>query len=194
MKKTLLAIALSIASLAVHAQNTAPADSVRFLIGMGLTAGGDKLATTSYSNGDSSNIKAGSGGQFFAGIDYRISQQVSVQGTLGYHVHMTPEASNGDASFSRVPFEVIAYFHANDKWRVGGGVRLVSNAKLSGDGFAAGLDTSFKNTTGAIVEVEYLMNRNVGFKLRGVSEKYTPSGQNDSLNGNHLGLFANYYF
>jgi len=188
-----LVICLAAASTA-QAQNQPQANPVRVMLGMGLTAGGDKLATTAYTDGTSVNIKAGSGGQFYAGADYRINESFSVQGNIGVHVHFTPEASNGDASFKRVPVELIGYFHIAPQWRLGAGARFISNAKLSGSGFASGLDYKFKNTTGAVLEAEYLWTPHVGFKLRGVSEEYTVERNNAKLSGSHIGVALNYYF
>ncbi|MGZ8288786.1 MAG: outer membrane beta-barrel protein [Telluria sp.] len=193
MKKTLLACVLAAATFCANAQQ-APVKNQRFVIGTGLTFGGDRLATTTYTNGDSANIRAGSGLQLQAGVEYRLNPLFSVQGNVGYHIHFTPEASNGDADFSRIPVELIGYYHANDKWRVGGGMRFVRNAKLSGSGFAYGLDESFEDTTGGIVELEYLYSPSLGFKLRGVGEKYESRYSIGSAKGNHVGMFANFYF
>lgn len=193
MKKTLLACAILCASISAHAQ-TAAVHPLRLLVGAGLTFGGDKLATTSYTNGDSANIRAGSGLQLLAGAEYRLSEQFSVQGSFGYHIHYTPEASNGDADFSRFPIELIGYFHANRQWRVGGGLRFVRKPELSGSGYASNLDERFENTTGAVLEVEYFVNPSVGLKLRAVSEKYESTRYYGSASGNHVGIFANYYF
>lgn len=191
MKHTLLALTVSIASLGAAQAQTKP---LNFVAGIGLTAGGDKLATASYTNGDSVNIKAGSGAQFLLGLDYRLNQQFSVQGTVGYHIHLTPDADNGDASFSRVPVELIGYFHANPQWRVGGGVRFVNSVKLNGSGAASHLDRDFQNATGAVVEVEYFVNPAFGVKARVVNEKFKPEGSNREVSGNHFGLFGNFYF
>lgn len=197
MKKTLLASLLPLALMAsAHADNAAKpaANPVRFVAGIGLTAGGDKLATTNYTDNTSANINAGSGVQMLGGVDYRVSQDFSLQGNVGYHIHFTPEASNGDANFHRVPFELLAYYHANEQWRIGGGVRFVTGAKLSGKGAASNLNTSFKDTTGLVLEAEYFSSPNLGFKIRGVKEEYETETGNRKFSGNHIGLFANYYF
>jgi hypothetical protein len=193
MKKSILACALTLAAIgAAQAQTTG--NPLHFLAGAGITFGGDKLATTNYTNGSSSNITAGSGLALLAGVEYRVAPQVSIQGTVGYHIRFTPEASNGDADFSRVPVELLAYYHVDQKWRVGTGVRFVSNAKLHGSGAAGGLDRNFKNTTGAVLEAEYFVQQNVGLKLRVVKEEYQPEYSSHKFSGNHVGLLANYYF
>jgi outer membrane protein W len=192
MKKSFVACAVSLAFF--NAAQAQTANPVRYVVGAGITGGGDKLATANYTNGESSNVKAGSGLQLLAGVDYRVNQQVSLQANVGVHVHFTPEASNGDANFTRIPVELLAYYHPNAQWRVGGGARLVASPKLNGSGAASYMDRDFKNTTGLVLEAEYFVSPNVGIKVRAVNEKYEPKSSTGDFSGNHVGLFGNYYF
>ncbi|MBA5608121.1 hypothetical protein H3H36_22485 [Duganella sp. FT3S] len=193
MKKHFIAAALGLITVTgALAQTTAK--PLHFVAGAGVTFGGDKLATTHYTDGSSSNITAGSGLALLVGAEYRVAEQFSVQGTVGYHIRFTPDASNGDADFRRVPVELLGYYHINDQWRVGAGVRFVSNARLHGSGAASGLNADFDNTTGAVLEGEYFVKPNVGLKLRAVREQYTPTHSNVSFSGNHIGMLANFYF
>ena len=82
-KKTLICAALALG--AAGAAQAAEDSPIRFLIGGGLTFGGDKLATVSYTNGDSQDLRAGSLVQVYAGIDYRMGTDVSMQINAGYH-------------------------------------------------------------------------------------------------------------
>ena len=193
MNKILLACALAIASLtSAQAQNAV--NPLRFVAGFGVTYGGDNLATATYTNGSSANIKAGSGLQLLAGLDYRINPQFSVQGTVGYHAHFTPAAENGDARFERFPIELIGYFHANEQWRVGGGVRFLNSPKLVGNGAASDINSEFKNSTGAILEAEYFSSPKLGIKMRLVSEKVETKLSSTKYDANHIGLLLSYYF
>jgi outer membrane protein W len=192
MKHTFAACAISLAFVTVaQAQTAAP---VRFLVGAGINAGGDKLATTRHSNADSSKISAGGGVQLLAGVDYRVNQQVSLQANIGVHAHYTSEASPGNANFKRIPVELLAYYHLDAAWRVGGGARLLSSPKLTGSGAAAYMDREFKNTVGLVLEAEYFVSSNFGVKVRAVSEKYESKIGNGDVSGNHVGLFGSYYF
>lgn len=196
MKKITLAIALAIASLgAAQAQDqtAAPEGKVSFLIGAGLTFGGDKMATAAYENGDEIDIHAGSIFALTTGIDYRISQKFSLQGTIGFHVD-DATASNGDMRFQRFPVELLAYYHVSPQWRIGGGARYVSNAKLSSSGAADFGDYEFKSTVSGVLEAEYLMSPNMGFKVRLVNDKFEEKISRAKYDGKHIGLFANYYF
>lgn len=192
-RKTILALVLPL-SFAASAQAENAASPFSFVVGAGLTYGGDKLATISYTDNTEADIRAGSGLDMKAGIDYRFNQTFSAQATIGYHIHFTPQASNGDADFSRMPLELIAYVHPNPQWRIGAGVRHVLNPKVSGSGAAANITTKFKNTTGAVFEAEYFYSQKVGIKLRFVKEEYKTEYGNFKFSGDHLGLFANYYF
>jgi hypothetical protein len=52
----------------------------------------------------------------------------------------------------------------------------------------------FDNTTGYVLEGEYLFNPKMSAKLRHVSEKFKPEGSGSEADGDHLGLMFNYYF
>jgi outer membrane protein W len=195
MKKTLLAFALAAASIGVaQAQTAAPAAKpLRFLVGAGLTFGGDKLATAQYTNGGEINIHAGSMVALNAGIDYRINEAFSVQGTVGYHFD-NASAENGSIRFERFPFELLGYYNVSPQWRVGGGVRYASNAKLSSSGVADFGDYEFDSTVSGVVEGEYMFGPKVGVKVRYVNEKFQAKIGGARIDGSHIGLLANYYF
>lgn len=194
MKKITLAIALAVATLgSAHAQQAPAQKNVRFFLGGGLTFGGDKLATASYTNGGEIDIHAGGMVALNGGIDFLVTPHFSMQANVGYHVD-NASARNGDVRFQRVPMELLAYFHPAPKWRLGGGVRYVSNAKLSSSGAADIGDFSFKNTVSGVIEGEYLMTSHVGFKIRLVSEEYEEKFSGAKVDGDHVGFFANYYF
>jgi len=199
MKHLVLALA-TIATLgSAHAQtypapaNTASANPARFLLGMGLSAGGDELAKAHYEDGTNVNLHGGGLIYFTAGVDYHFTPTFSVQGTVNYHVDRA-NARNGDVKFERIPVELIGYYQPNPGWRVGGGVRYSNSPKLSGSGIGSGLDLDFDSSTGAIIETEWFTSAHVGFKVRYVNEKLKPRGGYAEIDGSHVGVSANYYF
>lgn len=195
MKQTILTLALVAAMSTAVAQATAAsvANPAHGFIGLGVTAGGDELASATYTNGDSVAIKAGAGVVFTAGLDYRIAPEFSVQGSVNFHVD-DQTASNGDMRFQRFPVEVIGFYHPNSQWKVGGGVRYVNSAKLSGSGAASIEDASFKKTTSAIFETEYMFAPNLGVKVRYVKEELELKEWNAKVKANHVGISGVYYF
>jgi hypothetical protein len=196
MKRIIFTLATLVATLgAAHAQYMAPAANpapARFLLGMGLSGGGDELASARYTNGDTANIHAGGLVYFTAGVDYHFAPAFALQATVNYHVDRA-NAKNGDIKFERFPVELIGYYQPNPAWRVGGGVRYTSSPKLSGSGFGSGLEVSFDNTTSAVVEAEYFTSPKLGIKLRYVNETFKSRGYQD-IDGSHVGLSANFYF
>ena len=206
MKKSVFAIALAIASMgAAQAQDAGSPKQLYFLVGTGLTFGGDKLATVTYEDLGDYDLRAGGLVAFTAGVDFRVNPQFSLQSTVSYHVN-SANASNGDLKFQRFPIELLAYYHPSPKWRVGGGVRYVSSPELNGKGYGAGEDTEYDNTVGAVIETEYLVSQNFGVKVRFVSEKYKSKREEyrtgghtfyiggNEYSGNHVGIFGNFYF
>lgn len=194
MKQIFLAFAVMAATLApAQAQigNTS-ASPVRFLAGMGVSGGGDKLVTARFTNGDSYDLKAGGIVYFTVGANYRISPDVSLQATANYHVDQA-NADNGDLEFQRFPLELIGYYQPHPQWRVGGGIRHTTGPKLSGSGAASRPDVKFDDTTGAVVEAEYFWNPHFGMKMRYVNETFKRRGISD-IKGNHFGISGNYYF
>jgi hypothetical protein len=198
MKKTVFAIALAVASIGAaqaqtqtQTQNAGP-KQLRFIVGMGIPGGGDKLATVTYERLGDYNIKAGGLIAFTGGVDFLVTPEFSLQSTISYHVDQA-NASNGDIKFKRYPIELIAYYHPAANWRVGGGVRYVSSPKLSSSGVVSGLNAEFDNTVSGLVEAEYMVQPSFGVKLRYVNEKYKVKGFKD-IDANHVGLFGNFYF
>lgn len=189
MKRFLtIGAAALLASGAVMAQSSA-----RGVLGLGLTTGGDTLATVVFTDGSTESIKAGGLVHVFGGVEFRASQQVTMQINGGYQVDDTSGASNGSLRFSRYPIEVLAHYQINPAFRLGGGARFVTSPKIRGSGVLSGTNLDFDNTTGVVFEGEYLVTPSIGLKLRGVAEKYKPSNGGPSADGNQIGFYFTWY-
>ncbi len=191
MKKILLACAVSLPMIACAQADQKP---LRLALSMGLSAGGDTITTVSYTDGTRSNVSAGTGLILSAGADYRFNQYFSGQANIGYHARFTPEASNGDATFSRIPVELLGYYHINEQWRAGAGARFNRNVKLSGSGAGSQYNRSFNNSNGAILEAEYLFNPQWSVKVRVVKEEFETTYGKQKFSGNHFGLIGSFYY
>ena len=194
MKPVLIGALLAACALtSAHAQ---PQDgrAVRPLLGIGLTFGGDKLATADFTDGTSDTIHAGGLFTFYGGVEFRATDALAVQATVGYHVDDTRAASNGSLRFSRYPGDVLALFSVNAKVRLGGGVEFVHSPKLTGRGAVGDFTVEFKNSTGLVLEAEYLFTRSFGMKARAASHKFKVERSSEKVNGNYGGLMLNYYF
>jgi hypothetical protein len=56
------------------------------------------------------------------------------------------------------------------------------------------VDEHFRSAVGPVIELEYLFNRSIGLKLRGVGERYKSKEGLPTVNGDHIGLMVNFYF
>ena len=199
MKNIAFAFALAMASMgAAQAQTWVPVQDIatkplRFVVGAGVTYGGEKLITAQYTDGDTVDIDGGGTVTLLAGLDYRVNPQFSVQATVGYHVD-NAAGSNGDIRFERVPVELLGYYHVNDKVRVGGGLRYVTATALRTSGVADIGDYEFKDTTSPVAEIEYLYSPRLGFRLRYVNDKFKDKTFNETVKGDHVGALVNFYF
>lgn len=193
MKKLLAAAVLTLGG-AVSAQAADAASNFRFLVGAGLTFGGDTLITVPFTDGSREDIKAGGLIHLYGGGEYKFSDQFALQATIGYHVHDTSAASNGSVRFTRVPVDVIGVYQLNDTIRLGAGAQFVNGPELKGSGVASNINAKYDSTTGVILEGEYLFSSKLGAKLRYVSEKFKPQNSNTKIDGSHIGLMMSFYF
>ncbi len=187
----LLAIVALILSSAAHAQ--AGDRPFKFVAGLGLTGGGDKVASVTYTDGTTQTLKGGGLVMFFAGGEFRLGTLVTLQTTIGYHVDGS-YASNGDLEFTRTPIDVIAYMPMTDNLRLGIGAHFIDSATLKGTGPAGYIDQKFDASVGLVVEGEYRFASWFGLKVRGVSQKYTETVTRTRFSGNHIGVLGAFYF
>ena len=193
-------------TIALSAQADQLSGGLHPVLNAGLTFGGDTIATTYYSNGSSQDIKAGGliqlgGGVLWQAIDFPLATQF----TVNYHVDDT-SASNGNATFDRVPIELTFFYTGVDKWRFGAGARFVQSPKYKSHiDNVSDKQLNFKNTTGALVEAGYGFTPHMWVSLRYVSERYQPTTYTEngvttdvsgtrSYDGSHVGLTFTYAF
>jgi hypothetical protein len=166
-------------------------------VGGGLTYGGSTVATVQFTNGDSQDLHAGSLATIYGGLEYRLADRVSLQGTIGYQADES-SGRNGHLLFDRFPLEVLGHFHATQHFRFGGGLRYAIDPRLSGGGVLHGEGVDFNSSLGFVLEGEYLpwgdTTSGIGVKLRGVSERYKAQPTGQSFSGDQVGVLVSYYF
>ena len=194
-------MAVALAALGLSASVAAQSErSVFFVVSGGLTYGGDKLVTTTYSDGTTYDIRAGNLFQYGAGLLWQPpDQRFSVQGTVNYHSDRN-NAENGSARFERTPIELLTFYNGIPNWRFGGGLRWSLNPKVSShfDGVSdEGID--FQDSLGSVIEIGYRVGRASWVSGRVVFEEYQPerisrngvsysAAGADKVNGNHVGI------
>lgn len=200
MKKLLVAAVAVCISCSAYSEN-----EFGFLVGGGLTFGGDDIAEfdVTYDDDDTGteDLKAGERFHAYAGLFYRhgLADGITygVQADVGY-LFDGLFAENGDASFSRIPLEVIPFIEY--KWfRFGAGVTKHTNVELDVDldAFGSG-SVDFNDATGMVVIMEYMFNRKFTLGLRYVAIEYQLSddyyGLTDDIDGSHVGFMVNGLF
>jgi hypothetical protein len=194
----LLALCLCAGMLSAQEANTR---STSFLLGMGLTVGGDKLASVSFTDGTTKSLNAGGLFYFKAGADWQFQPRWSFQGTFGIHGDSV-NASNGSLKFQRNFMEGLFHFDTTRTQRLGFGLRKTSSARFTSSGAASVGDIDFDSKAGVVVEYEWFHKqgpRGWGISLRYVNEKYTPSKVDGipvtgpDVDGSHLGVGLSLY-
>lgn len=172
----------------------------------GLTAGGSSIATAKYTNGDSTSIHGGGLVQLGVGAYFhKSSVPASALLTINYHVDST-SARNGNIRFDRWPLELVGYYHINDSWRIGAGLRHVMNPKLRVDmDDEPSTTVDYQDTNSPIFEVAWgqvWARNNFWVSLRYVHESLkaqrvgydyiSTTDVNHTDDGSHFGLLLHY--
>ena len=192
------ALSLAVGSMAVCAQES----PWRFVAGLGYGSGGETITSGTITTVGTNQvvpfqIKPGSEYQLRVGGEYRLSERLAVQTTLGYS-DVAPMGFNGSLNFTTVPVELLGMFSLDKQWRVGAGIRK-SYAEMKGSGVASDSPVLgvYETSLGSVLELQYLLSSasqgsrstsssQFGFSLRFVNEDYKRNGY--SFGGNHYEL------
>jgi hypothetical protein len=189
MKK--LARAVLLAAISVFAATAAQAaDSGKrggFLAQMDLDFGGDDIATLSFEDGDTQDVKAGQGLGIGIGGWFRpvASVPFELQGILGYKVVFTA-ASNADIQMTRTTLQLNGVYRFPNEWYLGAGYVQHMSPELDGDGFFENVE--FDDANGFNLEVGW----------RWVALHYTKieysSDEFEDADGSNIGIRFTYRF
>lgn len=203
MKKLMLGLALAAMTQFAQAQD---GSDLRFYAGIGITHGGDTLASGEIQNEQSGvltpfNIRPGTSAELRVGADYRVADRFHIQASVGY-ADQSPQGTNGSLDFRENPIELMGFFNVWQGLRVGAGLRK-SYAEFSGEGVGAqwpGLG-KYTSSHGSVLEVQYLFSGDGkyesqhglgGFSLRVVNEDLSHDGY--SINGHHYEFGGVFYY
>jgi hypothetical protein len=178
----------------VRAPPAAPAANrtrnLGFLIRMNFDFGGDVVEEVSWTNGDSTKLKAGQLITFAGGVLYRPQAPWALETTLGYKFDKA-NGSNGTIEFTRIPLDVIASW-ANGGHRLGGGATLHFSPTFRCDATGVCSTTSsFDTALGGIVQYAYgyaIGNHGYDVGVRYTKIRYAGSGL-PTIDGSGFGFF-----
>ena len=172
----------------------------QFTGGILLSEGGDSLFTGKYTDGTKIDITAGGTLALNFGLYRNIGSAFDLQTTLGIHTAGTL-GTNGNASFTRFPLEVMGIYQLNDKYRIGAGARKSLAAKLSTAGVATYQPSlEFNASVGQVIELQYLLgkpnkksNAKTALNFRYVKETFTEKTEGIKVKGDHIGVGVVFY-
>ena len=203
MKKFLVTIAILATNIAAFAQDS----PWRIFAGLGYAAGGEKIYSGTITTIGTNkvvpfDIQAGVGFQERIGVDCRLTDRISIQGSIG---HSASEAMgiNGSGDFTTIPLELMGFLELGNGFRIGTGLRQ-SSGEVRGTGVLADdpLNGRYAGNQGSVVEVQYLFKNSAaqsaispakfGLSLRSVTETFTHTlGQ---INGDHCEVGVVLYY
>ncbi|MFA6902260.1 MAG: hypothetical protein WC236_04160 [Gallionellaceae bacterium] len=192
---TKLAMVAAMLSLSV-----ASAQAVEFkgVVGLGYDAGGDTLATVTFTDGSTSEVKANAGLLFNGGVVI-VTGDFETQATVGYKFDSSKKATNVNVTFDVLPVELME-FYRTDNLRMGLGLSYHSSPTLKIDfpGNAAHGTYKFKDAIGYVAQIGWSPRTgSYSIDLRYTAIKYLPNYANPAkaeYNGNSVGLGASFYF
>jgi hypothetical protein len=168
--------------------------------GILLSEGGDRLFTGKYTDGTKIDITAGGTLALNFGLYRNIGSAFDLQTTLGIHTAGTL-GTNGNASFTRFPLEVMGFYQLNDQFRLGAGARKSLAAKLSTSGVATYQPSlEFNASVGQVIELQYLLGKSnkkstakTAVNFRYVKETFTEKTEGIKVKGDHIGVGVVFY-
>ena len=179
MKKILTYLLLMLASTASFAYETNTNETnFKTFVSMGLTVGGDDLATFS----DGSSLTTGGLLYFSFGTTYTVPEtDFQIQAALGYNFDDVA-AVNGDFGFSEMSFEIIPFYRVTEKTRIGFGLFNVLSAEFTSP-FG---NIDFDSTTGTVMEIDWKLSNRASLGVRYIDVELSVPGL--TLDGSYVGL------
>ena len=169
-------------------------DNLRFSLLGGITFGGDEIGYLQYLDGRKEYVYSGDFAYFGAGLEHSINQYFTLQLNAQYHWDEVA-AVNAEIRFSRYEFEIIPYYQLSERYRIGLGLGIHTNVKLSGD---FDVDAEFDNANAVIASVGRKMKYSDHWlEFRVVNIEYLMTKYNDNrafynlaipFDGNHVGV------
>lgn len=203
MNKVLAGLVVCGACALAHAEDS----NWRFFAAAGMSNGGDTIASGTITTVGSGSvvpfeIKPGTGTQFRVGADYRLSEGLRLQGSIGRAVS-DPMGMNGSMEFTTTPVELLGFVNLTDAFRLGGGLRK-TYARMTASGVSAGWSGvgDYSSTLGTVLEAQYLFSTSeakpstskpqLGLSVRWVNESFSHDA--DTFSGRHYEVGVAFYY
>lgn len=195
-----LCVAVALGALSTGAALAQPVEEglgadrpVKFVLGFGLTTGGDKLATADAYGGETENVRAGSGVDIKGGVEWRFVPGLSLQATLGHHEDRVSDWGTS-VGFRRSTVELLGHAHVAPQFRLGAGLRKTYDASFVNKNDDVKVNSDYSARLAPVLEGEYFFNRMVSLKARYVAEQFKNKTTGTKVDGDHGGIYLGLYF
>jgi hypothetical protein len=157
----------------------------------GFDTGGDKLLTVTFTDGTTDSIRANQGLYLGGGISVlNDTKDIEFQTTLAIKYDGV-SASNGDATFTRIPLDALVFYRW-ERVRVGAGLTYVMSPKVKTSGIPpVDLNVTLDNAVGGLLQVDYLLGRvAIGLRYTALDYKF----QGNTIKASGAGLTFSFTF
>jgi len=201
--KVILALMLLVQSNVGLAEDTQSTKSytVKPMVVIGLSSGGDELISVTYDNGDTGEVTAGGGFTFGGGFEFQsIDKPIGVMATVNYHSD-SEESSDASFSMDRFEFTVLPYYQLNERVQVALGLSMHTGVEYEQDYYGT-TTVEFDSAFATLIELRYVFeNENMALSGRYTSVDYEISKFDgisisgaDSIDGSNVGIFFTWSF
>lgn len=158
-------------------------------VSVGLTFGVDNHVEVEYETDSSAELKVGDLldlriGLLIDPLDY----PVTIQTTIGYNFDSVT-SENGEASLTRLPLELLAFYNM-DKHRMGAGLSYHVNPALKLEFDDVSVNADADNAFGLVLEYGYDATDSLIIGLRYLNIDYDFEGENGELDGSQIGIYG----
>jgi hypothetical protein len=137
------------------------AAGVRPVVVAGYDAGGDRVASMTFTTGKSDSIRANEGLYLGGGVSVlNAAGNIELLTTLSVK-YQGLHADNGDITWTRFPIDALLFYRW-PSFRLGGGLTYVVDPRIGGSGVSSNVDATLDNAAGALLQGDYLID---GFAL-----------------------------
>jgi len=186
--RRLTAAAVSIAVLLLWAA-AARAAEVKPMIKAAADFGGDTLVTVEFTDGSRQSIKANELLSLGGGVSIvNDAGDIEAELSLSYKFAVVT-ASNGDVTFSRFPLDAMVFYRLPEL-RLGGGLTYHLGPELKGSGVVSGLNVSFDDALGLLLQADYRITPkiNLGIRYTSLDYKLHVGGASATARSNGVGV------
>jgi hypothetical protein len=191
---SLRVLAMAVLSSVTMASSAEGQVKLRGMARLGAEMGGEQVIQFQYADGSTPDVTAGGGLLVSAGAALALFNSLDAQVNAGWKYRTIPEASNQEASWSRVPVEALLFYHMPMGLRVGGGATMHLGNVLEASGAALNSRVEFKNNPGYLLQAEFVM-RKLSFDVRYTLMKYeVESGGTGTVDATSVGAGFSFLF